>query len=887
MSTMSNLCPNCGSQLVFDDKDSSVVCFACDSTVNVADLISNKKNASSNVAVGGAAMPMIVGFDNPESGVVYVENFFDNFDWDDYQMSPEIDVEELEEVVHNNKLKNGAVPTAWYLDYKALAIPVRKKIEGLQTLADAVGAAYNPEDNTEALGAYDLYCTVCNALIYNKEDIFKRLENAIKYATRFSLEKERLSEMEKDFADLKALFEKNVIYAKDVYEVPSYAAAQNANDQQKRDELLARGIDADAVYEKAVAAYNAGSNKKEALALFESIVGYKDSFKYIFSINQYFVFNDEMYRFCGKYFVFKEEAREQQALNMKKVGKKNAPTEEASTVKTIALHEVVDGKPAEKPLVKGIARMISCYGSRIYYFKDKQGICSFDIYNQTETVVNAGKIKDYLCNKVYVYDVIDGGKKFYVQRLPGKDDPAAPGCGGSVKQAKQAAKEAPAAPTNNNIYTLVVIDMENNTSKTLISGYAEIVKTDETHIYYKWEKDVETVVKPASGSGCGATPGKSIKSREVTISVCDVKNDFTKPLFDDEHLIKYANGNTVIYTKLQPNDLNQNLYAYDLATGNSTLIEANVYEYFGIIDDKVYYLVGNEDYCPLVRNSFDGQAREEIMRNVEKIIGTIGGWLYIQKGFNGSYNSTLVKMRADGKKSVVLCTQFKRIAKFYGNILYYVDTNNTLRSVRIDGRNNKRIAENVYGVFPTENYLYYTREEEVADKKVAYSLYKMDKDGRNVRKIVFNIAAYRNDAISDSLYFKCNEEIVFKCYAPGKEKEATFNTFVLSKFYELNKETEEVKHVLTLNYPTAKSVPAGCGGGKTAPDKIYKEVGPKLAFIKKQKAIEAASNSDGQSTPTASAATGCGAPVASNAAAANKAPTKANTQGCGCGAPKK
>ena len=886
MSTMSNLCPNCGSQLVFDDKDSSVVCFACDSTINVADLVS-KKNAPSSSVAGGAAMPMIIGFDNPESGVVFVENFFDNYDWDDYQFTPEIDVEELEEVVHNNKLKNGAVPTAWYLDYKALAIPVRKKIEGLQKLAEAVGVAYSPNDNTEALAAYDSYCTVCNALLCNKEDIFKRLENAIKYATKFSLEKERLSEMETDCKELKALFDKEVICTKDVSEVPSYAAAAAANDKQKRDELLALGIDADAVYEKAVASYNANQNKKEALALFESISGYKDSFKYIFLINQYFVFNDEMYRFCGKHFVFKEEVKEQ-TLNMKNAGKKNAPAQETSTVKTIALHEVVNGLPAEKPLVKGIAQMISCYGSRIYYFKDKQGVCSFDIYDQTETVVNAGKIKDYLCNKAYVYDVIDGGKKFYIQRLPSKDDPASPsGCGGSAKQAKAAASApAQAAPTNNNLYTLVVIDMVNNSSKTLVSGYAEIVKTDETHIYYKWEKDVETVVKPASGSGCSATPGKTVKSRETTISVCDVKNGFNKPLFDDEHLIKYVNGDTVIYTKLQPNDLNQNLYSYSLATGKSTLIEANVYEYFKVIDNKVYYLVGNEDYCPLVRNSLDGQAREEIMRNVEKIVNTIGNWLYIKKGYSGSYNSTLVKMRADGKKSVVLCTQFKRIARFYGNLLYYVDIYNTLRSVRIDGKKNKAIAENVGGVFPTENYLYYTRQEYVGEKAQAYSLYKMDKDGRNVRKIVFDIAAYRNDSLSDSLYFKRNEETVFKCYAPGKESEATFNTFVLGKFYELNKETEEVKHVLTLNYPTAKSVPTGCGGGKTAPDKIYEEVGPKLAFIKKQKAIEAANESDNQST-NAPAATGCGAPAANKPAATNKAPAAASTQGCGCGAPAK
>ena len=853
MSTISKLCPNCGSKLVFDDKDTSVVCFACDSTINVADLLSEKKG-SSNGAVGfGVAMPMISGFDNPESGVVYVENFFDNFDWVDYQRNTEIDIEELEEVVHNNKLKNGAIPTAWYLDYKALAIPVRKKIEGLADLSDMIGSVYNPSDDTEALGVFDIYYNVCKALILHKADIFKRLDIAIKYATRFSLDKERLAEMQADYKSLQDLFEKDVRLVSDISEIPSYAAAEKARNDAKREELLALGIDADSVYDNAVELFNnTNPNKNQALNLFESLLGYKDSEKYISAINQYFSFNSDFYHFCGKYFIFKKESYVT-TLDMKTVGKKNSQPQE-STSTMLSLYEVVNGKPAETPIVKGIAQMLACYGSRIYYLKDKQGVCSYDIYSKVETTIDAGKVKDYLTIGNHAFGLIGNGKMLYIQKTPSKE--AAPGCGSS--SSSKTSTPSAEAPTTKNLYSLVVVDMVKNTAKTMIEKYAEIIKTNDNNVYFKWEKDVETVSTSSAGGGCGAS-SKPAKTKKVEVCLCNVNNGSIKSLFDESCLIEYVGKDKIVYTKLKPNNLNQDLYSYDISSGASTLIEANVYSYFDVIGDNVYYMVGNEDFCPLVRNTFDGDGREEIMRNVEKIVDKIGDWLYIQKGRRGSYNSTLVKMRADGKKSVVLCTQFKKLAKFYGNLVYYVDSENSLRCVRIDGKNNKRIAENVDFVVPTEDYLYYTRQELVSDNASALSLYKMDKEGRNVRKVIFNVNAVCNNPESKSLYFKCKEDIVFKCYAPGKEKEATFTSFVLDKFYELNKETEDFNLVLTLNYPTSKAAPAsGCGSKSSTPNTIYEEIGPKTSFVKKGVEIEKNSSTAAQTTTNAqNSASGC------------------------------
>jgi hypothetical protein len=206
----------------------------------------------------------------------------------------------------------------------------------------------------------------------------------------------------------------------------------------------------------------------------------------------------------------------------------------------------------------------------------------------------------------------------------------------------------------------------------------------------------------------------------------------------------------------------------------------------------------------------------------------------------------------------VLCTQFKKLARFYGNLVYYVDSANTLRCVRIDGKNNKRIAENVDFVVPTKDYLYYTRQEKVSEREQALSLYKMDNYGHNVRKIIFNVTNVCNDTQSQSLYFKCNEETIFKCYAPGKEKEARYESWTLNRFYELNKETEEVKLALTLNYPTSKAAPAsGCSSKAPAPSTIYEEIGPKTSFVNKDVEINNAPAATQSTTSVQTNNAGC------------------------------
>ena len=187
------------------------------------------------------------------------------------------------------------------------------------------------------------------------------------------------------------------------------------------------------------------------------------------------------------------------------------------------------------------------------------------------------------------------------------------------------------------------------------------------------------------------------------------------------------------------------------------------------------------------------------MPNVENIIGERGGWLYVQKGRGN--NAILAKISNDGKDFVIICTQVSQYVRLDGNYLYYVDIYNNLRVVRIDGKYNRKLAENVHKIFPCEEGLYYTRNETVAAGETALSLYLMDRRGRNIKKMVFNVDYVQNDPTTNTLYHSKTENLRFKVYLPKQEDKATYEFHKITKYSILDKATGESKLFLTIGWP--------------------------------------------------------------------------------------
>ena len=815
---LTGFCPNCGNKLVYGKNESTVMCYACDSVISVDEFSSKSASSVAGEGFGASAMmpAMMMGFDNPESGVVFVENFFENYDWVAYAIDADIVIPEIAEVVKNNKMKNGACAVSWYLDYKALAYPVRKKIEGLAQHQKEMGELYNPVDPTAALDLFDSYRNICVALKKAEKDIFKQLETAIKYAEKFALEADKLSEIKNDLASLKALFEKEVVWVKEINEIPAYVEASKAASREIAAKLAEKGINAEEVYASAVAQYNDGTpNKSVALAKFESIRGYEDSVTYIKKINQYFNFNDEVYRAFGKHFIYKEEdytptfdlknlTKNKGCSVFKKKDKKAeaaAPAEDApQAVKALALYEVVDGKPAKEAAIKGITKILTCYGGRLYYIKSNAGIHCFDIYSKAETCICKGKDEDFKNDKGNLEcKLMSDGSSFYMVKLFKEEkvaEIAKKGCSAFKKKDKKGAKNAaPVEDHKLNPYCVVLVDMKNNTCKSVIKELVEFERNygDKIFYYYAYKPEV-----PAK-SGC-LSKFKKVEEPETKkrLMVCDIITGTNKEISEDCQLYAVS-GDYIIYSFWKPNQYNKDLHAFNLETDKDVILEKNVYNYFSVIEGKVYYTVGNAAYSPLVRIDLDGNNRIEIMPNVENVIGERGGWLYVLKG-RGS-NSILAKISNDGKEFVVICTQVSKYVRMDGNYLYYVDIYNNLRVVRIDGKYNRKLAENVHKIFPCEEGLYYTRNETVASGETALSLYLMDRKGRNIKKMVFNVDYVQNDPNTNTLYHSKTENVRFKVYLPKQEDKATYEFHKITKYSVLDKATGESKLFLTLGWP--------------------------------------------------------------------------------------
>ncbi len=838
---MTKSCPNCGNKLMCNAGDATVTCYACDSVFEVSELTGERLGA----VAAAAAIPAMVGFDNPESGIVFLENFFDTYDWATYKKIAAIEIPEIAGVIATNKMKNGAAAASWYLDFQGLYVPVSKKFEALDECAAAIGKNYDPVDGSEILSTFDDYRRVAKGLKDNEEAVLKALASAIKYAERFGLDAAQLNEMKAGLEKATALFAAIPVQEKKsedektriidtVEALPAYLEARKEYSKKKVAAYQALGIDAEAVYKRAVDLYNNSDNKGTAIELFESIREYADSSVYISRANRYFNFNNKMYSFFGKYFVYKEEIYDENALDVKEGKKKKKKkgeedAEVAPPTTALSLYPVIDGKPAKEPIVKGIEQVIACYGSRFYYFKKGAGIACYDIYSKIETVVDHGKATDYAVKDGRF--MVGFSKKapiFFIQKKVGAVEQPKPEAAAADEKGKKAKKakavKAPILPAAEplNPYALVGIDMAGNGNRVLINEMLEIALRKGDKIFYKHV----TVAKPQKPGFLAGCFGKKIieEKPKSRLMVCDIVKGSCLPVLDDDCDIQDVSGENIVYTCWTPNSLNMDLYVFNIEKSEKTLIEKNIYNFYGLNDGKIYYTIGNSTYQPLVSNNFAGTDREQIMANVEKIVGTYAGWLYVKKG--SGINSVLVKISSDGKETKVLCTQFKRFLRFAENYAYYIDVFDNLRVVRVDGEENKVLASNVAKVFLSEEGLYYVREELVDDYYGTknLSLYMMDKNGLNVRKIVFDLDVLQDDPASDDLYYSKKESMRYKVYKPKKPNDFVHEIYVITKFYKMNKVTGVSELVLTLGLPEDVEKKGCFGFGKPKKvDLVYEE----------------------------------------------------------------
>ena len=807
---LSASCPNCGAKLEFGAKDRLVTCFYCDSAFTPDQLMtypSSKSATISAISNPGSVAQLI---DSPDAGVVYIQNHFDNVDWDAYCESTEILLPEIEEMVEKTKIKYGATASVWLLDFESVSFPLMKKLGGLRSIATKMAEQYSDVDLAGMMDLYDLYKAITESIVDAKKSLLKRLDNAVAYAKKMGLDEDSLAQMQTTLLQIHDHLDplENVKVPTDIPELDE--VQRRVNDQKVR-EFASRGLAVQEIYDDACRmSMDPCADKDEMLRLFESIRGYADVNDQIAAINRYYSFNGEYYNFCGRSFIFKSQEKEA-AFDPKtqgKDGKKQkaaavpehkAEDEYSGTV--YSLYEVVDCVPAKKPILENITKILTVYANRLYYIKLDSSICYYDIEADRHFEIDAGRVGDYNCNRLFFNAAHTA---FYIR----KKLPLVLLKKGCLK--KLFSKNDEALERSNNYSVLMVNLVEEETARTVIRELVDVTEFHSNTLFYTQadENEARKLAEKKKNAQNNAKDGAPVEEEEeeqlkLSFRAYNILTDEDREILSDDCEIHNVIENYVIFTKYAPNAYNKDLYVYNIESGFETLIENNILDYFDVIKGRIYYKVGNDDYCPLFSNNFVGTDRIEIMQKAEKIITTRAGWMYVIKG--SGRNAILLKISSDGKRRLLACTQFQRAIKITDTHIYYLDTSNALRVARTDGKENVLIANDISAtsVIVDKDAIYYLREEYVDNDLKRASLYRMDMTGHNVRKLLFNVSRIDNFDSNFIMLIREEPNVLFEITTPVDKKNTKTERVEcdLKHFCKYNKTTGDVEVLLTLGLP--------------------------------------------------------------------------------------
>ena len=833
-------CPSCGSPILHDAKPDkgnatdSEFCSCCQRRWTIKELESKPSYGESSAVVGAlpAGDALVAYADDAESALAYLENCLDTYNWDDFILTSRLTIPEIDRMVDKILVKSAANPATWELQFKALSDPLLKKINGLATLEGKFFAEYvKSDDLANAFTYYDAYSYIASAISSKGSEVIKKLDNAIKYYKKYNGNPAVATQLA---AQLKHLQQKiaSVKPVSNYKELPGYEKAYQQKQKNISDKLEAQGINAEEIYEKAVNEYNAGADRRAVLASFDKIYGYKDAEDYVKKLDAYFSFkitDGLIIRLANKYYILKEGAAPAFQLNL---GNKEQLPQEAEQVdgtKYYDLYEIKDTKQEKKAVVKGITDILAHFGGYLVYIKEDKTLCTFNSYAAAETaeteVHKAGK-GDFNDASGKTKYFISGTNLYITTKIKAVTEEKA-GCFASLfKKKKDEVKIS-----NKNNYALLSLNLANGTADTVIPELIDIMDRYGNQIFYT------TASKGDHGEDVEMFYSFNMDTKKVK-----------SVLSADTQIVDVVDGK-VIYFLWVPNNYNMDLYSLNLASGEKTKLDKNVYDYYATIDGKIYYYVGNNHNVTLYSINTDGSDKQEIMPNAQGLGSAVvrSGWLYVKVG--RGLNAALKKISVDGKKSVVLCTQYDELIDFQDGHVYYLDTRGALRIVREDGTSNKVILDDVQELVKiNRDAIYLLKKEYIgvvdAGSKGAYSksLYKVDKVGHNLTKIAFDVSnATENKYDDNELYLYKTNTVNYSISIPTDDKgnyDTHYETRKIKSLLLYNIVDDTFKDVAVFGKPDGGSFSfqSGCLKKKTVTkDAVIKEIPNKVTYQRKGK----------------------------------------------------
>jgi len=834
-------CPNCGSRLVYSERNkANIICPACDSVFSAEDLV--KEKVTNVAAKAISRQPSLLDqITSSDSALAYVENYFDLFDWDKFAETSDISIDEIGKMVETRKTVGGAEPSTWVMEFKYIAIPLLHKISGFDILVNKMVENY---DNDDKYRYYDIYKDTVEVLIEKREELLKVLKLDIEYAKKYGAPKPVLDIMSEEYAKL----EKGlgaIKEAKPIDEIPEFTKAVKKIEEGIVKEYSEAGIDAPTLYSEALQYINVG-NYNQAAKNLAQILKYRNAKELVKKINKLFA-HGNLYRFGDKHYYVtsknlvaeyntKKDAQAQKKGSL--FGKKQEEVEAPEATTAHVVYEIVNLEPVNTPLIKDIIQIIAYFGTKLYYFKDKAGIVSFDFKTKEEKVVYDVKLKDVILGKGKTYTNDAGTKVFFKKKLEHKKD--------EKKGCSLFGKKAPAGNqvAEGNNYELYELDFVSDKVYKVCNEMVDVYLVSKDKIFYSVAlktlketlsaKEVKKLEKREMKTGEDA----HLHEQHSDFYVYDMELRKREKLLSEECEIHTVIDNKVIFSRWKYTEYNKDLYILDLETKQEKVLEENYYNYIDARNGKVFYTVGNDNHQPLFSIDFDGENRHEIMSEVEHIIDVDNNYVYFSRGRNGNTAIWKAPITSKGDRPVCICTAFKAFIKLTKTSLFYVSAFNELCVVRVDGEDLKTLAEDIVpaGIKVAKDGVYFGRHEVTNDSDENFSLYFIDNEGKNLRKIAFDAHDIITTRDGDEIYIERFEptRFSFENHVTAKKVERHEELINLHRYYTYDVISKKLTLLLTTNYPKpgTNEVKSGCFGKKKFQGTIT-ELPPAIFYKKK------------------------------------------------------
>ena len=762
---ISGACHVCKTPLYLESGNDCVYCPVCKRSI-AREQLTLLSYAIGNSGAGTAAQGIESGIASASAGLVYLDNFLARTDWVAFANTAEISIAELDALAAAAELKFADDPLTYLLAFRCRAIPLIRKIEGLDVLEVRIIDNYRSDDNSDAFEYTDLYATVTSRIVENRDAIIAELEAYVTRAEQFGIDPALLDDMKRSLDICRTRLNETEAVT-DINGIRGFAAARELRDGELAEKFRSAGIDALGTYEKALGLLNEGKSDA-ALHLLLAIRGYADSDRLIAEHSSVFTFGKELIEMNGRCYYAKRGT----AYFDPRTAGDSPELKESCT-----LYRISDTVPESSPAVSGITKLIGCFGTRVYYVRQDTAIAAYESTNPNSLsnvrILDEAPRGDYVTEDGSILLSSDRSR-FIIKKKLRDSEPERRGC---FRRKKTAPKE-----NRENNYSVLLVNMDEASAEVILPAVVDIMDFFGDRIFY-------TTVS---------------LDGEAEFRVYTVGTGEDVAILNSGCIINAVKGGRIIYSRWAPSEYNLDLFSIDTHEKEPMLLATNVRSFYAAEDDRVYYTVGCEDGTALCSVSVTGGDAREIMQNPGNVVSVSTGWLYYTQG--KGVNTVLMKVRLDGTDNMLVAPAFGTLVRMQSGCIYYITTLGELASVRTDGKSGRIIARGVSkdGVIIDSDRIYYLRRDRVAratesSDGMGLSLFATNTDGTGLVKIAHDVAAVCEHN-SDSIYMIRKADAVFKVVTP------------VTSYERYDKKSGECVRVLRLGVPAAGSFTykAGC-----------------------------------------------------------------------------